>query len=174
MEGRTNPLNHPLGNIVWVWFRMFLKFKLRLVWCFALQSYSTPSPFVAPLSSEVGSRAMCCICAFTIAAKQINLFQRCNMEDYCIFYFYGHDFALFHTQTLSLIWPWVLSNCLCTGDIMWCFPLLLLQTRAICQSNISYEQIWTDLQPWQHSCFMVPFIWRSEHRLPTFSLREWK
>lgn len=99
VEGRTNPLNHSLSSIVWVWFRMFLKFKLRLVWCFALQSYSPPSPFVAPLSSEVGAGAMCCIWAFATAAKQINLFQRCNMEDYCAFYFYGTAFASFHSDS---------------------------------------------------------------------------
>lgn len=113
VEGRTNPLNHSLNSIVWVWLRMFLKFKLRLVWCFALQSYSPPSPFVAPLSSEVGAAAMCCIWAFTIAAKQINLFQRCNVEDLRLLFLWqcfrliSHSDSRLHSMSFPCLEYWI-------------------------------------------------------------------
>lgn len=47
--------------------------------------------------------ALCCIGAFTTAAKPINLFQRCDVEDYWTFYFYGSVFAWFLTWILGFI-----------------------------------------------------------------------
>lgn len=47
--------------------------------------------------------ALCCVGAFTTAAKTINLLQRHDVEDYCAFYFYGSVFALFLTHILGFI-----------------------------------------------------------------------
>lgn len=146
-----------LSNSSWGWFDVEL-FKViqhpALVWLRWVQELAG---------------ALCCIGPFTTAAKPINLFQRCNAENCCSFYFYDSVFCFIsHSDPRLRSVPFPCLGCLNNS-------LRAEVTTFSNQGNMPiYDCLWANLN-WPAAfpafSFRAPFNWWADCRFLTFKLK---